>query len=839
MMPLLSSALCCLEKSLCGALIVLAFSAIVLADENKISSRTFQVMPHSHIDVEWYWSYATTRSWTREIMDGAMKLFKENPDFRFTQDQVYLIRDYWNSCSDEEKELFKAMLDQGRLALVGGLFVMPEVAEPGGEALIRQILVGQQWLKETFGMRSRCGWFIDTFGQIPQIPQILARCGYEYNFFWRDIPMERNFDAMPTNFYWRSPDGSEILTHWLAGGYDFSSKQLEINLAHQPSGHLLLPFGSDVARLPEKFATIKEKTKELLTPFGLADAEMHVVTATEYMKLIAASSQDLPRLDWDFNPPYRGADLRGTFDNRIELKKRNRAAEASLFNAEVTATLASLKGTAYPTEIMKQLWERLLFTHLHDIIGGSHHDPVYTNAMAELQVVLNDSRAIARYSLQTEKAGYLTVFNTLSFPRTELCSVPAAELGLPVDSSFALQDEQGVLHPLRLLTETDSDDGPVWVWLAQNLPPLAAVCYRIVAVAEAKPSLLKTDCLENEFFAIKWNTGTGDLLSIYDKKLEHELLQGPGNALMAMQEKNPDLEGPLYLTGIEKSTADYAVASILCTQDALGVTLTVISPFQDCRLQRQVKLYHHLPRIDFATCIQDFSGGDVMIKVSFPLNLQSDKIERTYETPFAATPRPEGHYAAQTWVDCSDGLHGVALLNQGTPGYWLQGSKLELVLLRSFTNYTYYQKAGLRKKVPGYESGTQTKLADEHGTHRFFYSLKSHAGDWEKADLFSLGQSVNVPLLVKPGRKTTKPFLTLSPGFIMTALKPAQAGKGVIVRGFETTGRHHTVDLGLPAHVRKAHKTDLLEQPVELLHPQNGCIRFECAPHEIATFLLE
>lgn len=651
--------------------------------------------------------------------------------------------------------------------------------------------------------------------------------------------MERNFEAMPTNFYWRSPDGSEILTHWLAGGYDFSSKQLEINLAHQPSGDLLLPFGSDVARLPEKFATIQEKTKELLTPFGLADAEIHVVTATEYMKLIAASAQDLPRLDWDFNPPYRAADLRGTYDNRIELKKRSRAAEAWMFNAEVVATLASLKGSAYPASVMNQLWERLLFTHFHDIIGGSHHDPVYENAMAELQAVLNNSRAIAYNSFKTEKTGYLTVLNTLSFPRTELCKVPVAELGLAADSSFALLDEQGILHPLRLLSEQDGEDGPVWVWLAQDLPPLSAVGYRIVAVPEAKPALLQTDCMENEFFAIKWDPRTGDLISIYDKTLGHELLQGPGNALTAMQEKNPDLEGPLYLTGVEKSTADYTAASLHCTQDALGTTLTVISPFQDCQLQRRVRLYHHLSRIDFATCIEDFSGGDVMIKVSFPLNLRKDKMVRTYETPFAATQRPEGHYAAQTWADCSDGLHGVALLNKGTPGYWLQGADLALVLLRSFSNYTYYQKAGLRKKVPGYESSTQTKLADEHGTHWFFYSLKSHAGGWEKSDLFSSGQSVNVPIVVKPGRKTTKSFLTFSPGFILTALKPAQTGNGVIVRGFETTGRRHTIELKLPARIRKVHKADLLERPVERLHPQNGCIRFECAPHEIVTFRLE
>jgi len=93
--------------------------------------------------------------------------------------------------------------------------------------------------------------------------------------------------------------------------------------------------------------------------------------------------------------------------------------------------------------------------------------------------------------------------------------------------------------------------------------------------------------------------------------------------------------------------------------------------------------------------------------------------------------------------------------------------------------------------------------------------------------------------MAKPGQRSSDPYLSFSPGFVMTALKPAQTGSGIIVRGFETTGRRHAVELKLPEHVRKAHKTDLLEQPFERLHPRKGCVRFECAPHEIATFLLE
>ena len=58
-------------------------------------ARTFHIMPHSHIDVEWYWTFATTREWTADILDKALALLRRDPEFRFTQDQVVLLKSYW------------------------------------------------------------------------------------------------------------------------------------------------------------------------------------------------------------------------------------------------------------------------------------------------------------------------------------------------------------------------------------------------------------------------------------------------------------------------------------------------------------------------------------------------------------------------------------------------------------------------------------------------------------------------------------------------------------------------------------------------------------------------
>jgi alpha-mannosidase len=837
---------CILEISMSAlnkVILFLSFAVLIgaaLARDKKTTSqnRFFHIMPHSHIDLEWYWTFPTTKSWSKEIFDRAMNLFRQNPEFRFTQDQVYLIRDYWQDCTPAEKDFFRQMIKEKRLDIVGGMFVMPEVAEPAGESLIRQILLGQQWLQDTLGVRSQCGWFIDTFGQIPQIPQILKRSGYKYNFFWRDISPQEDFDAMPVNFLWESPDGSSILTHWLPGGYDSSYAELKINLAHQKNGDLLFPFGGDVTRPPLRFSTIRQKTAQLLSRFDIVDAPMDIVHATGYMHIIAQEADRLPTLRMDFNPPFHAADLRGTYDNRIELKKRNRSAEIALYNSEIIATLWHLQGHPYPFEKMNQLWEQLLFTHFHDIIGGSHHDPVYVTAMERLQSILNETQVIVNNCAATKNSpATCTVFNTCSYPRDEFCICRLPRTYLPVTGEMVMLDEKGIGHPTRMIPLSGSDEVELQ-WLARNVPSLGSVCYRAAAQPDQATPAIDQSKMENEFYIIRWSAQTGDLTSIYDKKLQQELLQGPGNVIIALQEKNPDMEGPLYFTGQADSSSQFCAQSIDVHGDRLGATLLIKSEFLQCSLERRIQLFNHLARIDFKTTIRDFTGGDVFIKVSFPLNLRQENIERIYETPFAATQRSAGHYAAQNWVDCADDRWGGTLFNRGTPGYWLEDNRLEMVLLRSFSNYAYYQKCGRRKGVPGYETDTQTEMAREHGTHEFEYSLSSHAGPAPASLLAEQGRSYNTPFIVKAGEQRLASFLSFSSDFIMTALKPAQNGKGIMVRGYETSGISHPTTMRWTGFFKKIYKANLLEEPLQLVQQNNNQIEFFCAPHEIVTFLL-
>ncbi len=841
------------------------------------AGRMFHVMPHSHIDVEWYWTFATTREWTAEILNKAVALLMSDSEYRFTQDQVVLVRSYWETLGADERARFKQLVTEGRLAIVGGMLVQPEVAEPSGESLVRQILLGQQWLKANLGIRARCGWFIDTFGQAPQIPQLLRQAGYEANVFWRDIPLEYSVDSMPADFYWEAPDGTRVLTHWLAGGYAFRDTEIQAAASHSRSGQVLVPYGSDVSRPTEDSPAIRRIMEERLAKLELPYSKIRVSAAPEYFDALRAEAASLPVLRLDFNPPQRAQDLRGAYDNRIELKKRNRAAEQALYSAECVAAIAmtggnpvsqpaaaalragegdSARAPGSRQEALRQLWEKLLFTHFHDIIGGSHSDPVYLSAMDRLESVLEQSRQLTTESLRQVIPGagqpgeWFAAYNTLSFRRSELCRMRVPCSRLAGKTGLRLQDDERrhiafrVVKPLgsgRLGAEAAIE------FVAVEVPATGYLSYRLVSGAASRPAPRRKvglNFLENVRYRLEWDSSTGDIVRLHDMRRKRELLAGDSNTVIFAQERNPNLEGNLGLTGREISSSSYPVSSLTPAQDELGLRVTVVNRLPDCVLEREIVLWDQLERIDFRTTLRDFSGGDVLVKVSFAPWLDWSKVQRVYETPFAATPRPEGHFAARTWVDCSDGRFGLALLNRGTPGYWIAEGKLELVLLRSLANYTAYQKSGLRKGVPGYEHSTQTELAREHGTHHFEYALLPHAGPWFSGALPVHGLSYNTALLSLTGldgavaQQTGRSFIECSPDFLVTAIKLAEDGPGLVVRGYETRGQAHRVTMRLPRAIRHVQRANLLEEPNETLPFSHDRLAFSCRPHEIVTLLL-
>ena len=62
--------------------------------------------------------------------------------------------------------MVQEMVKQGRWEIVGGWFLQPDCNIPSGESILRQILSGQKYFAEKFGVKPTVGINFDTLERI-------------------------------------------------------------------------------------------------------------------------------------------------------------------------------------------------------------------------------------------------------------------------------------------------------------------------------------------------------------------------------------------------------------------------------------------------------------------------------------------------------------------------------------------------------------------------------------------------------------------------------------------------------------------------------------------------
>ncbi len=98
------------------------------------------------------------------------------------------------------------------------------------------------------------------------------------------------------------------------------------------------------------------------------------------------------------------------------------------------------------------------------------------------------------------------------------------------------------------------------------------------------------------------------------------------------------------------------------------------------------------------------------------------------------------------------------------------------------------------------------------------------------------------PLEQHPG-KLAKKFGLLevsSPNVVLSALKPAQDGVGVIARVYEASGRAaRDVNIHFARGVQGASEVNLMEDSLRSIAVENNSIHFDLRPFEIKSFRLQ
>jgi alpha-mannosidase len=843
------------------------------------------LVPHTHFDAEVFITREETLRIGASNLWLVLRLLRDHPELTFAIDQVCYLRPFLERFPEAREQLVD-LVRSGRVELVGGMHAMPDLNIPSGESLIRQVLHGREFF-ESLGADVRCAWTLDCFGHHPQIPQILAKCGYDWSAGQRLRPA-----GSAAEFHYEGLDGTRLVFAWLPASYcvltgcplDFPSFRafVDSRLGYLEAAcagpELLAISGGDIDAPPPSLPDLVARYNEAQDRYAIEFS-----TPSKYLEVLR-SRADLPVVSGDLNPVFQGC-----YSARIAVKQRNRALETALLDRERTAAFAALVGKATrdpaaDADDLRDAWEPVLFNQGHDIICGSHVDSVYNAALARFAYSEERARLGTAASLRsiaedidTRGPGTkLAVFNTLGHTRSDVveCVVAFADPGAVY---LEVRSSSGTVMPSDLLSVERFPDGSVRtatvLFVARDVPSLGYEVYSVVPLEEqpalsapelrtSEPWNIRSDrergFIENAACRLSFDMWNGTITSIRHKPGDWEVVSRAmpwANTVV----REPDFGNFWQYNGPCKGDAFHPTPALypLSAENANGVSfahhthgdgnirqgrasadMTISHPFGSGHFATRVRLYAGLPRIDIRTTLTN-EDERVRYRAVFPTTLAGGEV--THEIPFGAIARPEGEFPAQTWMDCSRDGHGLALLNRGLPGNNAAAGVMMLSLLKCTALKEGYGEVG------GFRFGIPTEEGYERGrTHVFDYALLPHLGDWREARAYAAGQEINTPLLAVrcashagqlPPRHS---WLGVShPNMVLSAVRRTERGT-IALRVYEAEGRgvpEARIHLGVrPA---AAAETDLIGRNARPFAGASGNgLAFSLGAFEIKTFEL-
>ena len=804
-----------------------------------VGMRAFFVS-HTHWDREWYRTFEDFRSRLVDSVDRVLDLCTADPGYRFLLDgQIIALEDYAEIRPQRVGEL-RARIDEGRIA-IGPWYVQPDSLLPAGEAHIRNLLRGRA-AGEAFGRVSRIAYTPDSFGHPDQFPQLMAGFGMRAFVYWRGHGDE--IDQLPAEWCWTAPDGTGLLACHLGQGY-FSAALDSINdlnevaegvagrageLAERTrSGAILLMNGID-HQAPDPRSRELARGVEKRVGFSVERALLE-----DFVDAVEASDSDRPEWSGELLGARIAPLLPGVWSTRSWIKLANRRAESELTGwAEPFAALSAQLGGPDESPALDRAWRGLLPNQAHDSICGCSRDEVHEEMRARLESARElawqtSARALAYLSGNLERRPPwsvdwdLAIFNPSPHPRTDRVRVPLDPHPWMTSSPHPAE----MLHPLLTLDPAEThyrvegrparilpaqtgrvtfvpdrpgmdvefvaEDVPAFGWKRVRLrrseepviegrefvaagSPEASIGSDDLQVSVERQGTLHVRIGGREFKGLLEVEDVGDRGDSYD----FDPLGDSDVSILGVE-----VERHLHPSGIDQ----------LSIRRRLSLPLEIASDRKqrsservEIELLAQVKLAVGIPRIDLDIAVEN-RARDHRLRLLFPLAESVN--EFLAETTFGIATRSPGPRADSDWVQRAPPTFphqgfiqagGLGLVAPGLPEAELapygEGHAIALTLLRCVGSLS---RPDLMSRPGPAGPGTATPGAQCPGRLEARLALLA-PGDLRAARDFELGLR-GVPCGDEAPLAPGEPGFELSPPELMlSALKPAESGGGMIVR---------------------------------------------------------
>jgi alpha-mannosidase len=843
---------------------------------------TLFVVPHEHLDIGYSDYQAKVAAVHSHVIDEAMDLTAQHPDFRFSLDGLWSLEQFLKTRTPAQKQRAIVAIQKQQL-FVPANYANLLTGFPTAETLIRSL-----YPSANFSRIHQTPFNYATITDVPSYSwsyaSVLASAGIAdllggSNNVRAPVLLEGRLNEN-SPMWWQGPDGQKVL-FW----YTFCYGQLHILFGlppvamagrdtlpiflHQyehPSYHAdaVLVYGSQFENtdlFPQQAKVVEEWNKVYAYPHlqysGFHDALENI--AEQFGNAIPTISGD--------GGPYWEDGIAA--DSRYAAAERQNESRAP--SAEKLTTLTSLVNPLLAADMadLNRMWTNMVLMDEHTFDShNSEEQPTSKEAVAQSAVkeqyatqaqglsdfVVRNSMASIVKSIPAT-SGSLVVFNTLNWKR-----------GGPVRIDISKNDEivdlsTGQVVPYEVLRSGNNFEHVLF--MPQDIP---AVGYKIFQLRRAQngaaPSkTAQTTTIESPYYRVTLDPVSGAVRSIYDKQLQRELVN----------QQSPYRFGQyLYVTGGDDSPNSVLQYGPGYPKPELGIhvaldgSLLSVSrtPYgcvarmksQDMNtpsIAAEIQLFDKEKKIEF---IENVDKKEVYSKeavyFAFPFAMERPQFQYEIQNgvvdPLKDMYPGAGHewFSVQHWVAAEqDGIAGTVMpldaplvtLGDINRGDWPKQFENRQGTIFSYAMNNYWF----------------TNFAAGQGGHFRFRYIVTSAPSINGPELSRMGWEEMTPLeadeviaqdrsasALPPLNGTQDSFLHVpDANLLLETWKPAEDGRGTILRFLDLGGITRTVEPQTPLlNLDEGWQTDAVERDKKRLSllGKHG-FQFTIHPHEIVT----
>ena len=807
---------------------------------------TVFVVPHNHLDIGFTDYQPKIEELQNRNFDRLLEEMRRDPSLRFSVDGVWPVEQFLRTRTPAAQKEFLDRVRAGRIS-IPAQYANLMLGGAGLETMVRSLYAGRA-LNRTAGQDADYANITD----VPAYPwayaSALHAAGVKY------LAAGANDDRGPqplygrwqthSPFWWQGPDGEKVL---MAYTRQYSQLWFVCGLPPQEAGcreglPALFQTYEQPGSVPDKllmFGSQLENT-DLIPGDGkfvqywntkYAWPRLQLATFRDYFQAIEREFGDkLETVRGDFGPYWEdGIGTDAQFAARYRETETRAAAVETL--ASVAAQLQPQFGA--PLDRLHRLWQDLVLYAEHTYTSwGGYSRPQSEQSVRQIETkhfYVTDAREQAHWISQESMSRLLdrigveppalVVFNSLGHARDALVEVD-------LDSGMELVEAAGgkpvAVEPVGV-SEGQGEGYRRVRFLAERVPGLGYRVYRLHA-SSAGPAALELgqnpkmpNTIENDFYRVTVDPARGGVASIFDKQIHREIVDarspyllnqylyvsgGDGTRLVYMRDHLPNAE-----LKIDPAVGG-AAATVGATQwgETLSYTLAGLNARQ---ISTKIRLYNREKKIEFVNRVQkEPVNQKEAVYFAFPFAVPDPQFEYEGQTGTVNPARDSlaganrEWFTVGHWARVSGGGLSAAVIPVDGPlatfGDINRGRWPEKFAPPSAAIFAYALNNYWHTNFPRVQSGEFT----------FRYVLTSGA-DLSPASLSRLGRDALTPLEIgqltasdKVGVRGSLPasaagFLSVAgDGFEIETLKPAEDGRGDVLRLLETSSRAHTVRIG-------------------------------------------